>query len=198
MRFHDLHQNAPGWQTLEDAEPFANPYAAVHLVKVGTPMRPEGARWTVIHRKAACVIAPITPEGNLLLIRQERIPVRSALWEFPAGQIDEAGTPNDALIRQTALRELREEAGCILAPGGKLTALGFFFSSPGIMDEQNYLFAAHPVIPCPEGAAHEAAEAIAECRAFTPEELRERIASGEIRDANTLAAFARLTALGIL
>ena len=198
MRFHDLHQNAPGWQTLEDAESFANPYAAVHLMKVGTPMRPEGARWTVIHRKAACVIAPITPEGNLLLIRQERIPVRSALWEFPAGQIDAAGTPDEAAIRQAALREMREEAGCILAPGGRLTPLGFFFSSPGIMDEQNYLFAAHPVVPCPEGPAHEEMEAIAECRAFTPAELRERIATGEIRDANTLAAFARMAALGML
>jgi len=198
MRFHDLHQNAPGWQTLEDAEPFANPYAAVHLVKVSSPLRPEGARWTVIHRKAACVIAPITPEGNLLLIHQERIPVRSALWELPAGQIDAVGTPDDAAIRETALRELREETGYCLAPGGKLTPMGFFFSSPGILDEQTFLFAAHPVIPCPEGPAHEAAEAIGECRAFTPAELRERIATGEIRDANTLAAFARMTALGIL
>jgi 8-oxo-dGTP pyrophosphatase MutT (NUDIX family) len=198
MRFHDLHQNAPGWQTLEDAEPFANPYAAVHLVNVATPMRPKGARWTVIHRKAACVIAPITPEGNLLLIRQERIPVRAALWEFPAGQIDEAGMPDDAAIRQTARRELREETGYCLAPGGSLLPLGFFFSSPGILDEQTFLFAAQPVVACPEGPAHEGAEAIAECRAFTPSELWERVASGEIRDANTLAAFARMTALGIL
>ncbi|MDD5350552.1 MAG: NUDIX hydrolase [Chthoniobacteraceae bacterium] len=198
MRFHDLHQNAPGWQTLEDTEAFANPYAAVHLVKVKTPMRPEGARWTVIHRKAACVIAPITPEGNLLLIRQERIPVRAALWELPAGQIDDGGAPGDAEIRAAALREMREEAGCLLAPEGQLTPLGFFFSSPGILDEQTFLFAASPVVPCPDGPAHEESEAIAECRAFTPAELRERIASGEIRDANTLAVFARMTALGML
>jgi hypothetical protein len=41
-------------------------------------------------------------------------------------------------------------------------------------------------------------EAITECRAFTGEELRAMIASGEIRDANTLAAFARLVAMGLV
>lgn len=198
MRFHDLHQNAPGWQTLEDKELLANPFAAVHQLKVSSPMRPQGAPWTVVHRKAACVIAPVTPEGNLLLIRQERIPVRAALWEFPAGQIDATGTPGEAQIREAALREMHEEAGCILAPGGKLTPLGYFFPSPGILDEQNFLFAAHPVVPAPGGPAHEATEAIAGCRAFTPAELREGIVSGEIRDANTLALCARMMAAGLL
>lgn len=198
MRFHNFNQDTPGWQTTKDDTVFANPFAEVHLVKVTTPMRPGGAAWTVIHRKAACVVAPITGEGKLLLIRQERIPVRAAIWEFPAGQIDEIGDPCDEVIHQTALRELREESGYELAPGGELIPMGLFFSSPGILDEHNYLFAARPVVPSANGTEHEAAEAIGECRAFTPAELRAMIASGEIRDANTLAAYARLTALGIL
>jgi len=198
MRFHNLNQNAPGWQTLSDTEAFANPFAEVHIVEVRTPMRPASATWTVVHRKGACVVAPITAEGNLLLIRQERIPIRSSIWEFPAGQIDPAGEHDDALIRATALRELREESGHDLAPGGELIPLGLFFSSPGIMDEHNYLFVARPVVPSPNGAEPEAAEAIGECRAFSPAELRQMIVSGEIRDANTLAAFARMTAMGVL
>ena len=198
MRFHNFNQNTPGWQTLEDTTAFANPFAEVHLVKVRTPMRPAGAAWTVLHRRGACVVAPITAEGNLLLIRQERIPVREAIWEFPAGQIDEIGDASEELIRQTALRELREESGYELAPGGELIPLGLFFSSPGIMDEHNYLFAARPVVPSSKGTEHEATEAIGECRAFTPAEFRQMIASGEIRDANTLAAYARMTAMGIL
>ena len=198
MPFHHFNQNAPGWRTLSDETAFANPFAECHIVKASTPMRPEGATWTVIHRKGACVVAPITAEGNLLLIRQERIPIRAAIWEFPAGQIDESAEHSDAVIRATALRELREESGHALAPGGALIPMGLFFSSPGIMDEHNYLFAARPVVPCPDGPAHEPAEAIGECRAFTPAEFRQMIAEGEIRDANTLAAFARMTALGIL
>ena len=198
MRFHNLNHDAPGWRTLSDETAFANPFAEVHLVQVSTPMRPEGAPWTVVHRKGACVVAPITAEGNLLLIRQERIPIRAAIWEFPAGQIDAVGEHAPALIRETALRELREESGHELAPGGELIPLGLFFSSPGVMDEHNHLFAARPVVPSPNGAEPEAAEAIGECRAFSPGELRQMIASGEIRDANTLAVFARMTALGIL
>ena len=198
MRFHNLNHDAPGWETLSDQTAFANPFAEVHLVKVRTPMRPEGADWTVVHRKGACVVAPITAEGNLILIRQERIPIRAAIWEFAAGQIDEAGEHSEEIIRATALRELREETGYELAPGGELIPMGLFFSSQGIMDEHNYLFVARPVIPVPTGAAHEATEAIAECRAFTPGELRQMIASGEILDANTLATFAKMTAMGIL
>jgi len=198
MRFHNLNQNNPGWRTLEDNVAFANPFAEVHIVKVSSPMRPEGATWTVVHRKGACLIAPITAEGNLLLVRQERIPIRSAIWEFPAGQIDQTGDASEALIRETALRELREESGYELAPGGELIPLGLFYSSPGVMDEHTYLFVARPVVPSPNGTEHEAAEAIAECRAFTPAELRQMIASGEIRDANSLAAFARMTAKGVL
>lgn len=198
MRFHDLNQCNPGWKTLADETAFENPYAEVHLVKMATPMRPAGVCWTVIHRKAACTIAPITAAGELVLVKQERLPIRAAIWEFPAGQIDKAGIHSEEVRRDTALRELREECGYELAPEGKLIPLGMFYSSPGVMDEHSYLFAATPVIPSPDGPKHDDSEAIADCRAFSPEELRHMIASGEIRDANTLSTFARLVAVGIL
>ena len=31
----------------------------------------------------------MTAEGNFVLIRQERIPIRKAIWEMPAGQVDQ-------------------------------------------------------------------------------------------------------------
>src|SRR5690242_20586131 len=139
MRFHDLIQDGDGWKTLEDTEVWANPYASMHLVKVETPSRPQGARWTVMHRKGACVVAPITAEGNFLLVRQERIPMRATIWEFPAGQTEPSAGHSDGVIRDTALRELREESGHELAPGGELIPLGLFFPSSGIMDEHSYL-----------------------------------------------------------
>jgi len=197
MRFHKLQQQAaPGWEVLSDEVPFADPFAEVHLLKTRTPMRPERAAWTLVHRKAACVIAPITAEGHFLLIRQERIPVCATLWEFPAGQID-AVEHHEELIRESALRELREETGYELAAGGELVPLGLYFSSPGILDEHGYLFLARPVVPAASGPAPEGGEAISECRAFSPEQLRQMIASGEIRDANTLAVYARMCAMGL-
>ena len=87
--------------------------------------------------------------GRLLLIRQERIPIREALWEFPAGQIDSPEEKDDAAIRATAERELREESGYELGPQSELIAMGCFFSSPGFTDEHSYLFLARGVVPSP-------------------------------------------------
>ena len=93
-----------------------------------TPSRGEKpAHWTVVHRKAAVVIAPMTSDGNFVLLKQERIPVRQSLWEFPAGQIDEEDTTDEKVVSDTAARELREETGYELPPGGEMMALGLFF-----------------------------------------------------------------------
>jgi ADP-ribose pyrophosphatase len=197
--FQSFIQDTPGWETIGNDLQFANPYLQIFLTRVRTPSRPDGVPWTVLHRKAGAVIAPMTPDGRLLLIRQERIPLRAALWEFPAGQIDDpAGQDAAAAIRATAARELREEAGYELAPGGELIPMGCFFSSPGYTDEHSYLFLARPVIPSPTGSHHDANESILDCRPFTIPEFRHMIAENEIRDANTLSAFARMTVLGLI
>ena len=196
MPFHDFIQDAGGWQTYETESLLENPHLSVHRVTVSSPTRPEPFQWLVCHRKSAVVIAPMTADGKLLLVRQERVPIRATIWEFPAGQIDD--TAEEEAIRKTTLRELREEAGYELAAKGELIPLGHFFPSSGFTDEHSHLFLARPVIPHPEGNDLDPNEAITECRAFTPDELRAMIASGEIRDANTLAAFARMVAIGLL
>ncbi len=198
MKFHKLVKNVGGWDTLESKMVFSNPYLEVRLEKVKTPTRPEGASWTVAHRKGATVVAPITPEGRLILVQQERIPIRANLWEFPAGQIDEANEHDEAIIRATVLRELREEAGYDLGPKSELIPMGLFFSSAGFMDEHSHLFAATNVVPAAGEFAPDESEAFTDCRAFSQEEFRAMIASGEIRDANTLSAFARMVVLGVL
>ena len=40
----------------------------------------------------------MTADGKLVLIRQERIPIRTDIWEVPGGQIDEAGEIDSAAI----------------------------------------------------------------------------------------------------
>jgi len=195
MPFHHFITDSAGWRTVEDETLFANPYVEVHRTSVTSPTRSEPFLWTVTHRKGAVVVVPMTAEGKLVLVRQERVPIRATIWEFPAGQIDD-NEEADA-IRATGLRELREESGYELAPGGELVALGHFFPSAGFTDEHSHLLLARPVMPSLHGSAHDESEAITACRAFTREEFRGMIASGEICDANTLAAFARLVAMGL-
>ena len=194
--FHRFIQNSDGWSVVEGELQFANPYVEVHRATVTSPTRPEPFTWTVVHRKGAVVVAPMTADGRFVLVRQERVPIRATIWEFPAGQIDDTADPD--AIRATGLRELAEEAGYELAPGGEVISLGHYFPSCGFTDEHSHLVLARPVVPAAGGAKPDAAESITECRAFSTAEFRAMIASGEIRDANTLSAFARMVARGLL
>jgi ADP-ribose pyrophosphatase len=197
-RFHDFIGENPGWELLEKQIALATPYLQVHLVRLKTPTRPDGVSWNVVHRKGAAVVAPRTRDGRWVLVRQERVPIRAAIWEFPAGQIDDAEGDLSARIEATAGRELEEEAGYRLASGGQFRHLGHFFPSAGFTDEHSHLLLADPVEPKGEGNRPDPHEAILGCREFSGEELRAMIASGEIRDANTLAMFARLCATGCI
>jgi len=194
MAFHDFIRDGDGWQTQQDETLFANPYLSVHRMTTTSPTRPQPFQWTVVHRKGAVVVVPMTAAGEFVLVRQERVPIRATIWEFPAGQIDDQD--EEDAIRSTGLRELREESGYELAPGGKLVPLGHFFPSASFTDEHSHMVLARPVVPSPLGHQHDKDEAITECRVFPGEEFRAMIARGNIRDANTLAAFARLVALG--
>ncbi len=196
MSFHHFIEAEPGWKTLDDEILFANPHLAIHQPTVSSPTRAKPFTWTVCHRKSAVVIVPITAAGKFVLVRQERVPIRATIWEFPAGQIDDLEEPDS--IRATGVRELREEAGYDIAPGGEMQSLGHFFPSCGFTDEHSHLLVARPVLKSALGQKPDAHEAITECREFSVEEIRAMIASGEVRDANTLAAFARLVAMRIV
>jgi ADP-ribose pyrophosphatase len=201
------------WETISSERHFANAHLEVVTDHVRMPSRSQPRTWTIVHRKAAVIVAPMTRDGRIVLIRQERIPIRRAIWEMPSGQIDntvaggglsavalakadDPGRPET--MEQVALRELREEAGYELAKDGELVPLGHYFSSPGFTDERGYFFLARPVQPCKEGPARDEGESILDCREFSVEEIRRMIAENKIRDANTLGICATLAARGLL
>lgn len=194
--------NGGNWETISSEQHFANPHLEVVTEQVLTPSRSASRTWTTVHRKAAVVIAPMTGDGKIVLICQERIPIREAIWEMPSGQIDsvagggEPGEPPET-IEQVALRELREEAGYELAKDGELIPLGHYFTSPGFTDERGHFFLARFVVPVPDYVRDES-ESILDCRPFTVSEIRRMIADNEIHDANTLSLSARLWARGLL
>jgi ADP-ribose pyrophosphatase len=139
----------------------------------------------------------MTGDGKILLIRQERIPIRQAIWETVSGQVDDHNADQEE-IKNVALRELREEAGYELAKNGELIPLGHYFSSPGFTDERAYFFLARPVQRSKDGPARDEEESILDCREFTVEQIRRMIAENEIQDANTMSICAMLSARGLL
>ncbi len=66
--------NDDAWEILSSVTHFENRNLRVVTEMVRTPGRSEPRSWTVVHRKAAVVIAPMTRDGKLILIQQERIP----------------------------------------------------------------------------------------------------------------------------
>ena len=184
-----------GWEIARQTKHYADDHLSVITEEVKSPSRSRPKPWTIVRRKSAVVIAAMTRDNKVLLIRQERMPVQRTLWGVPAGQVDET-KPGREKIEATALRELREETAHVLASDGELIALGDFFASPGFTDEREYLFLARPVEPVHEKIDEQ--EDILECRAFSIRELQQMIARHEIRDANTLSIYARLVARGLI
>jgi len=185
------------WKTISSERHFADRNLEVVTDRVQTPARPDPRAWTIVHRKPAVVVAPMTRDGKIILIRQERIPIRQAIWEMPSGQIDDHNSDENK-IKDTALREVREETVYELGPNGELISLGYFFSSPGFTDERGYFFLARSVQPSADGPDRDESESILDCRGFNSEEIRRMIAENEIRDANTLGICATLAARGVL
>jgi len=197
VRRSKLVQDTGGWKTLSSENNFTNSHLKVVTEKVQTPSNSQARTYTTVRRKAAVVIAPMTSDGKFLLIKEERIPIRAAIWSMPAGQIDDEAELQEKEIEAVALRELHEETGYDLAPGGEMIRLGYFFTSAGFTDEHCYFFLARPVQQA-DVHKREEGEAILECRAVTIAELRGMIAENEIRDSNTLAICARLAARGLI
>ena len=186
------------WEVVSTESCFKNDDVEIVEEEIRSPAKPEPRSWTVARRKRSVIVAAMTAGGGLILIRQERIPIRAAIWEVPAGQIDDESDTDANDIATIALKELREETGFELAEGGDLIALGDYFTSPGFTDERGYFFLARPVRESAEGHSRGEGESILDCRAFSPAEIRDMIASNEIRDANTLAVCSRLVARGLL
>jgi 8-oxo-dGDP phosphatase len=96
----------------------------------------------IAHPGAVAVIA-LDEQDRVLLLSQYRHPVRSELWEPPAGLRD---VPDEQLV-VAAARELAEEADLT---AGSWWRLVDFYTTPGGSDERIVVFLARDLAPVPD------------------------------------------------
>ena len=98
-----------------------------------TPASGRGGRSSSTPGRSSCW--RFRDDGKILLIRNRRYAVDQTLLELPAGTLEKGEDPMNC-----AGRELLEETGYL---AGRLEPLGSFFTSPGILSEKMYAFAAY-------------------------------------------------------
>jgi ADP-ribose pyrophosphatase len=95
-------------------------------------------REVVVHAGAVALV-PIIDRNHVCLVKNHRHAIGQTLLEVPAGTINKGEAP-----LQTAERELAEETGF---RAGRLSAVGDWFVSPGVMTERMFLFLCEDLTP---------------------------------------------------
>jgi ADP-ribose pyrophosphatase len=134
----------------------------------------------VVEHDGGAVVAAVTDDGDVILIRQYRYPVAGAIIELPAGKLSPGEDPLDC-----AKRELREETGFSAGRWEKLTAM---LSTPGFCSEVLHIYLARE-LRNGEQALEEGEESITVLRLPIREALA-MCADGRIRDGKTLTGLA--------
>ncbi len=152
---------------------------AVTRDRVALPHGTEATLDLVRHR-GSVVLVPMPDAASVMLVRQYRHALGRAIWEVPAGTIDEGEDPLDG-----ARRECHEEVG---RWPQRAELLGSFYPSPGYTTEVMHFYKLTELAE-PDAPAEQDPDEHLEVRTVTLEELGRMIAAGEIVDMKTVVAW---------
>ncbi|MGI8616438.1 MAG: NUDIX hydrolase [Actinomycetota bacterium] len=145
-------------------------------VRVFEETWPGIGSWEVIWRVDAAAALPVTPEGDVLLVRQFRAAARKETLEVPAGLLDVPGEEPEACVA----RELLEETGFRHT---SLIALGGMYPSPGSWTEYVHLFLARTAA-APDQEPEDGIELVRR----PLDEMAAEARAGKVEDAKTALA----------
>ena len=131
----------------------------------------------IIEHNGGAVLAAVTEDHKMIMVKQYRKPANRVMLEVPAGKIDPGEKPE-----VTAARELKEETGYTAKNIKYMTC---FYPSVGYSEEKLYLYLCTDLIP--GETCFDENEAI-EIEEIEIEKLCMMIAEGKINDGKTIVA----------
>lgn len=134
--------------------------------------------WDFIRHKGAAAVVPVTKDGKILMVKQYRNALERNTLEIPAGALDAEDEPGIDCAR----RELEEETGY---RSEDLEWLITLRTTVAFCNERIEVYVAKNLIPSKQ---HLDEDEFIDLQAYTIEELKEKILTGEIEDAKTVSA----------
>lgn len=136
------------------------------------------AEWDFISHHGAAAVLPVLDDGSIVMVTQYRNAIERDTWEIPAGKLDDPKEPGI----ECAKRELEEETGYIAE---NLIWLLNLRTTVAFCNEKIEIFLARDLLPASQ---HLDENEYVDVKAFSLEELKEMIFTGQIEDSKTIAA----------
>jgi ADP-ribose pyrophosphatase len=126
----------PGWKILNSEVVIDTPHLRLRRDRLETSAGTIVEGYHVRETRGFVIVFALTPDDDVVLVRQYKHGIGEVVLELPAGMIDPGEEPAEA-----ALRELGEETG--YAPAGRLELIGSFVVDPTSSNGRFSLFLAH-------------------------------------------------------
>ncbi|HCT0371766.1 TPA: NUDIX hydrolase, partial [Staphylococcus pseudintermedius] len=141
--------------------------------KVSLPNNKTAYREVVKHNGAVAICA-LTPDQQVILVKQYRKALEQELLEIPAGKLEPGEDRESA-----AMRELEEETGY---KAKKLTLIGEVYGTPGFSNEKISVYFADNLV---EGKVNLDEDEFVEKVLYSLDDVKKAVEARTIEDAKT-------------
>lgn len=129
------------WNPISEKTLLDSPFMSIVARLCRSSEDPREHTFYLFKARDWCNIIPITEDGNVVLVKQDRIGIGQHTLEAPGGVVD----PTDPSLQAVALRELAEETGYTPLPNARVESLGWSYPNPAIQNNRVHNFIVGPV-----------------------------------------------------